>query len=63
MEFSVLRGNLDSERKVINAAMAAAIVEEYNDSLGYDFYINDGSRAIRHQTAFHDYLENLERQL
>ena len=57
VEFSVLRVNPESERNAINAAMVAAIVEKYNDRLGDDFYINDGSRAIRHETAFQDYLE------
>lgn len=57
LEFSVLRACPDSERKGINAAMVAAIVEDYNDRLGKDFYINDGSRSIWHETAFQDYLE------
>lgn len=57
VEFHVLRVNPESERKAINAAMVDAIVEKYNPRLGHDFYINDGSRAIRHETAFQDYLE------
>lgn len=56
-EFSVLRVVPEFERNGINAAMVAAIVEKYNDRLGNGFYINDGSRSIRHETAFQDYLE------
>ncbi len=56
-EFNVLRVNPESERLAINAAIVAGILEKYNDRLGKDFYINDGSRAIRHETAFQDYLE------
>lgn len=37
--------------------MVVAIVEDYNDRLGKHFYINDGARSIRHETAFQDYLE------
>lgn len=57
LEFSVLRVCPESERKGINAAMVATIVEDYNDRLGNSFYINDGARSIRHETAFQDYLE------
>lgn len=57
VEFNVLRVDPECERNGINAAMVAAIVENYNDRLGTDFYINDGSRSIRHETAFQDYLE------
>lgn len=57
LEFSVLRACPESEKKGINAAMVAAIVEDYNDRLGKNFYINDGARSIRHETAFQDYLE------
>lgn len=57
LDFSVLRANPEFERKGINAAMVAAIVEDYNERLNQDFYINDGTRAIRHETAFQDYLE------
>lgn len=57
VEFSVLRARPESEKKGINAAMVVAIVEDYNDKLGSKFYINDGARAIRHETAFQDYLE------
>lgn len=57
LEFSVLRADPKAERAGINVAMVAAIVEDYNDRLGADFYINDGARSIRHETAFQDYLE------
>lgn len=57
LEFSVLRSNPQFERYGINAAMVAAIVEDYNEKLSKGFYISDGSRSIRHETAFQDYLE------
>lgn len=57
LEFSVLRACPDSERQGINAAMVAKIIEDYNEKLSPNFYINDGSRSIRHETAFQDYLE------
>lgn len=57
LEFSVLRARPDSERSGINATMVVAILEDYNERLGKAFYINDGERAIRHETAFQDYLE------
>lgn len=56
-EFQVLRVKPEAERRGLNAAMVAGILESYNDRLGKDFYINDGSRTIRHETAFQDYLE------
>ncbi len=37
--------------------MVARILEDNNDSLNKGFYINDGARSIRHETAFQDYLE------
>lgn len=57
LEFNVLRTNPQFERNGINAAMVATLVEDYNDRLGKDFYIIDGARPIRHETAFQDYLE------
>lgn len=56
-EFSSLRVNPDAEKKAINAAIVSGILEKYSDRLDAGFYINDGSRAIRHETAFQDYLE------
>lgn len=57
VEFNVLRVNPEMERLGINAAVVDGILEKYNDRLGKNFYINDGSRSIRHETAFQDYLE------
>lgn len=57
LEFSVLRACPESEKKGINAAMVAAVVEDYNDRLEKNFYINDGARSISHETNFQDYLE------
>lgn len=57
VEFSILRTEPDAERNAINAAMVAGILDYYNDRFDGNFYINDGSRAIRHETAFQDYLE------
>lgn len=57
LEFNVLRANPDIERYGINAAMVNKILEDYSDRLGNRFYINDGERSIRHETAFQDYLE------
>ena len=57
LEFCVLRVNPKTERNGINAAMVAGILEDNNERLGKDFYICDGARSIRHETAFQDYLE------
>ena len=57
VEFSVLRTKPDAERLAINAAIVAGILDHYNNRFNGHFYINDGSRAIRHETAFQDYLE------
>lgn len=57
LEFNTLRVDPDYERKGINAAVVCKIVEDYNQRLGKGFYILDGSRAIRHETLFQDYLE------
>ena len=35
----------------------AGILEHYKMRFDGKFYINDGSRSIRHETAFQDYLE------
>lgn len=57
VEFGVLRVNPEAERLAINAAIVAGILERYKERLGSGFYISDGSRSIRHETAFQDYLE------
>lgn len=55
--FSVLRTNPASEKNGINAAMVDSILEEFKDRFRDGFYICDGARSIRHETAFQDYLE------
>lgn len=57
VEFHVLRVEPEAEKKAINAAMVAGILDYYKDRFDGKFYINDGSRTIRHETAFQDYLE------
>ena len=57
VEFSVLRTEPKMEKMAINAAMVTGVLENYKDRFDGSFYINDGSRAIRHETAFQDYLE------
>ena len=55
--FSVLRTDPACERAGINAALVAAVLRLYGDRLSPDFYVCDGERAVRHETAFQDYLE------
>lgn len=55
--FSVLRTNPEAEKNGINAAMVDSILEEFKDRFRDKFYICDGARSIRHETAFQDYLE------
>ena len=57
IEFSILRAVPGAERLGINAAMVAGILNHYSEQLANGIYINDGSRSIRHETAFQDYLE------
>ncbi len=57
VEFSVLRTEPETEKLAINAAMVAGILKYYENRFDGRFYINDGSRSIRHETAFQDYLE------
>ena len=57
VEFSVLRVNPECEHLGVNAAIVDGILDYYKDRFDGDFYINDGSRAIRHETSFQDYLE------
>lgn len=57
VDFSVLRTKPEAEHLAINAAIIAGILEHYKYRFNGMFYINDGSRAIRHETAFQDYLE------
>jgi len=57
IEFSILRAVPNAEKLGINAAMVAGILEHFKEKLEHGIYINDGSRSIRHETAFQDYLE------
>ena len=56
-EFAVLRADPEEERLGINAAIVNGILGHYKERLRGDFYIYDGSRSVRHETAFQDYLE------
>lgn len=56
--FLILRTNPNMEKLGVNAALVNGILEYYNHKLKTDFfYICDGSRSIKHETAFQDYLE------
>ena len=55
--FLMLRTNPRMEKFAINAALVDGILQLYRAKLSRDFYICDGSRVIRHETAFQDYLE------
>lgn len=55
--FSVLRTNPEAEKQGINAAIVDAILAAFADRFHDGFYICDGARSIRHETAFQDYLE------
>ena len=57
VNFSILRTEPVSEKMGINAAIVDAILQNYNSRFLNGFYICDGSRSIRHETAFQDYLE------
>lgn len=57
IEFSILRAVPEAEKLGINAAMVAGILNNYSEKLNKGIYINDGARAIMHETAFQDYLE------
>lgn len=57
VDFVSLRVTPESEKKGINAAMVAGVLDEYSSRLGSNYYICDGARSIRHETAFQDYLE------
>lgn len=55
--FSVLRTNPKSEKLGINAAIVYGILQYFSKRFNGSFYICDGERSIRHETAFQDYLE------
>ena len=52
LEFNMLRVIPKNEKKGINAAIIAKILEDNNEKLEGGWYINDGARSIRHETAF-----------
>ncbi len=54
--FTTLRVKPEAEKNAINAAVVNCILEEYNSKLGKKFYVCDGARSVRHETAFQDYL-------
>ncbi len=55
--FSVLRTDPADEKAGVNAALVAGVLRLYGERLSPSFYVCDGERAIRHETAFQDYLE------
>ncbi len=55
--FSVLRTDPAFEKAGVNAALVAGVLRLYGERISPAFYICDGERAIRHETAFQDYLE------
>lgn len=57
LEFNMLRVIPECERLGINAAICSTILEDNNSRFNGKWYINDGARSIRHETAFQDYLE------
>ena len=57
LDFQVMRTVPACERLAINAAMVAAILEDQKEFLEQGGYICDGSRSVRHETAFQEYLE------
>ena len=57
LDFSVLRTIPASERLGVNAAIVASILEGESAFLEQGRYICDGTRSMRHETAFQDYLE------
>ena len=56
IDFKVLRVRPDKEKLSINAAIVAGLLNEYEDRFDGLFYICDGARAVRHETAFQEYL-------
>lgn len=57
MDFNVLRTIPEYEKKGINVAIIGEILKDYKGELQAGKYICDGSRSIRHGTAFQDHLE------
>lgn len=56
ISFSVLRTDPLFEKKGINAVMVYSILEFFREDINSGSYICDGSRSIRHETAFQEYL-------
>jgi len=56
VEFCTLRTVPDAEKFAVNAAVVCGILDFFGTRFGDGFYINDGQRAILHETAFQDYL-------
>jgi len=57
IDFNILRVRPECEKDAINAAIVYQILEYNKEFLENGGYICDGSRSIRHETAFQDYLE------
>lgn len=57
VSLNILKTNPESERLAVNAALVAGLLEAIESKLKSGVYISDGSRALRHETAFQDYLE------
>ena len=58
MELQVQRVKPKYEKYQINAALVEHLLTEYEIKLKKsNFYVLDGERSIRHETAFQDYLE------
>lgn len=57
MDFVALRVIPEFEKRGINVAICAGILEDNAEKFDGNWYINDGARSIRHETAFQDYLE------
>lgn len=57
VDFKSLRVIPQEEKRGINAALVAGILEYYEKRLCGGYYICDGSRSVRHETAFQEYLE------
>ncbi len=56
-EFRVLKVYPECEKKAINAALVACILEDYERKLQQGHYICDRARPMQHETNFQSYLE------
>ena len=57
MEFAILRVVPGCEAKGVNAAIVNGFLEDQQAFLENGGYISDGTRNVRHETSFQDYLE------